>query len=148
MGKKRDLEPIIWGDVAGCFYLSWSLLSNSIYLLCCCPSVVHLRKTRNGAYLNFCFRAETKLWFEMPNFAIKIFYIWRLFLPGWTNLYNLPLEISKNRSKKRVNLSRTLSRFLERSPPGEKRETGGKTLAKAVPVAATLPLRKAFRTNL
>ena len=32
--------------------------------------------------------------------------------------------------QKRVNLSKTLSRFWERSPPGEKRDTGGKTLAK------------------
>jgi len=62
--------------------------------------------------------------------------------------YNFPPEISKNRSKKLISLSNTLSRFLLRSPLGEKRDTGGRTLAIAVPVVATLPLRNALRTNL
>jgi len=61
--------------------------------------------------------------------------------------YNFPLEISKNRSKNLTSFVRTLSRFFVRSPVGEKRDTGGKTLARAVPVVATLPLRNAFRTN-
>lgn len=58
--------------------------------------------------------------------------------------YNAPVDISKNRSKNLVSLDRTLSRFLVRSPVGEKRETGGKTLVMAVPVIATLPSRKAL----
>jgi hypothetical protein len=56
----------------------------------------------------------------------------------------LNYEISKNLSKKFVNLVNTLSRFLVRSPLGEKRDTGGNTFVIAVPVVATLPSRKHF----
>ena len=58
------------------------------------------------------------------------------------------MDILKNRSKNLVSLSKTLSRFLVRSPVGEKRETGGKTLVMAVPVIATLPSRKALFTKV
>ena len=53
-------------------------------------------------------------------------------------------EILKNLSKKRVNFSITFSRFLVRSPVGEKRDTGGRIFVIAVPVVVTLPLRNAF----
>ena len=63
-------------------------------------------------------------------------------------IYNFPPEISKNLSKKLVNLLITLSRFLVRAPLGSKRDTAGKTLVIAVPVVATLPSRKEFFTNV
>ena len=53
-------------------------------------------------------------------------------------------KVLKNLSKNLVNLSRTLSRFLVRSPVGEKRDTGGNIFVIAVPVVAKFPLRKAF----
>lgn len=62
--------------------------------------------------------------------------------------YHTPLEMSKKRSKNFKSLARTVSRFFVRSPDGEKRDTGGNTLARSVPVVATLPLRNALRTNL
>ena len=49
-----------------------------------------------------------------------------------------------NLSKKEVNLSITLSRFLPLSSVGEKRDVGGSIFESAVPVVVTLPLRKAF----
>lgn len=45
---------------------------------------------------------------------------------------NLLPEISKNLSKKRINLSKTPSLFLVRSPVGENLDTGGNTLLIAV----------------
>jgi hypothetical protein len=53
----------------------------------------------------------------------------------------------KNLSKNLVNLSITLSRFFDRSPVGEKRDTGGKIFVIAVPVVTTLPLRNSFLIN-
>jgi len=63
-------------------------------------------------------------------------------------LVKLSPEISKNRSKKPVSLAKILSRFFVRSPVGDKRDTGGKTLPMVVPVVVTPPSRKAFFTNV
>jgi len=49
-------------------------------------------------------------------------------------LNNCPPDISQNLLKNALSLSSTVSRFMVRSPVGEKRETGGNTLAIAVPV--------------
>ena len=57
------------------------------------------------------------------------------------------LEISKNRSKKFMSFSSTFSRFCERSPFGENRETGGNIFAIPVPWVATEPSRNAFCMN-